>query len=70
MNITVEKHGLEAGDLPVDSVARKVATYLRAMEAKDLATARAMLAPDFVGFGHRTSDRPGPIVPGETEHLV
>ncbi len=43
----VEERGLEPKDLPEGSPSRMVATYLRTMEARDLAGARAMLAPGY-----------------------
>ncbi len=43
----VEERGLEPEDLAEGSASRMVATYLRTMEARDLDSARAMLAPGY-----------------------
>lgn len=52
---------LQGGDADAASVVR---TYLQAMEARDLATARAMLAPDF------TMTFPGPVTMQRLEQLI
>lgn len=46
-NVAIKQEGLEPEDLPVGSASRFAATYLRTMEAGDIASAREMLGPGF-----------------------
>ena len=46
-NVAIKPEGLEPEDFPTGSASRLAATYLRTMEAGDIAAAREMLTPGF-----------------------